>query len=101
LTPGGFFLYADVMPREKSDQCFELLRQIGFSAERDRDITHNVVLSCDEVAPLRARVFSNGNETGLVNNFLATPDSQVYQAMKNNSWVYRVCRFRKGSARTV
>jgi phthiocerol/phenolphthiocerol synthesis type-I polyketide synthase E len=99
LAPAGFFLYADVMPREKSNHSVGILRQVGFTVEQDRDITNNVVLSCDEIAPLRTQVFHSGNDTGLVNNFLATPDSQVYQAMKNGTWVYRICRFRKGSPR--
>jgi phthiocerol/phenolphthiocerol synthesis type-I polyketide synthase E len=100
LAPGGFFLYADVMPHEKSNHSVDMVRQVGFTVERDRDITNNVVLSCDEIAPLRAQVFHSGNDTGLVHNFLATPDSQVYQAMKNGAWVYRVCRFRRGSPGT-
>jgi phthiocerol/phenolphthiocerol synthesis type-I polyketide synthase E len=96
LAPGGALLYTDVMPREKSNECLGMLRQVGFIVETDRDITNNVVLSCNEIASPRAQVFQAGNDGRLVNNFLAAPGSQVYEEMKSGAWIYRICRLRKG-----
>jgi len=63
--------------------------------EKDRDITKNVVLSCNEIAASRAQVFQSGNDDQLVNNFLAAPGSQVYEEMRSGAWIYRICRLRK------
>jgi phthiocerol/phenolphthiocerol synthesis type-I polyketide synthase E len=98
LAPGGYFLYTDVMSRDKSDQGIGILRQLGFQVEVERDITNNVLLSCDEIASSRVQVFESGNDSGLVNNFLAAPGSQVYEEMKSRAWIYRILRLRKAAS---
>jgi SAM-dependent methyltransferase len=95
LGPGGRFLYTDVLPRTKSDECVGLLEQVGFTIERQRDITNNVLLSCDEVAASRVQAFQGGNDAALVSNFLAAPGSQVYEEMRSRAWVYRLFTLRK------
>jgi ubiquinone/menaquinone biosynthesis C-methylase UbiE len=95
LTANGDFLYTDVLPRGKSDECRGLLEQIGFTVVRARDTTANVLASCDQVASSRARVFETGNDARLVKNFLAAPGSQVYEGMKSGAWVYRLLALRK------
>ena len=97
LAPGGHFLYTDVLPRTKSDECVGLLRQIGFTIARERDITANVLLSCDEIAAPRTQAFQGGNDAGLVNNFLAAPGSQVYEEMRSRAWVYRLFTLQKAN----
>jgi hypothetical protein len=101
LAAGGLFLYADVMPRDKSNECLGMLQRLGFTVEQDRDITTNAVLSCDEVASSRTRVFRPGNDPTLINNFLAAPGSPVYEEMKSGNWVYRILKLRKGHPKNL
>jgi len=97
LAPEGYFLYTDFMRRNKSNDCVEILRNLGFEVERDRDITGNVLLSCDEVAFSRVKAFRSGNETDaeLMQHFLAAPGSPVYEGMKNGALTYRILKARK------
>src|SRR5262249_54257950 len=86
LSPGGAFLYSDLQPLEQMDANLRHLLRLGFVLERDTDITSNVLLSCDEVARTRVQAFSAGNDSTLMQNFLATPESQVYDEMKSGRW---------------
>jgi len=95
LSPGGCFLYTDVMPIEAIAAHLAELKRIGFVMEVERDITSNVLLSCDEVATARVGAFDSGNDQHLMSNFLATPGSQVYEDMRSGRWSYRIYRFRK------
>jgi SAM-dependent methyltransferase len=95
LRPGGHFLYTDVLPRNKSAECVGLLEQLGFNVLRQRDITANVLLSCDEIAASRVQAFQGGNDATLVRNFLAAPGSQVYEEMRSRAWVYRLFTLQK------
>jgi ubiquinone/menaquinone biosynthesis C-methylase UbiE len=98
LRPGGCFLYTDVMPVLDMPRYLAELKRIGFVLEVDRDITPNVLLSCDEVATTRVSAFDSGNDQQLMSNFLATPGSQVYEDMRSRRWSYRIFRFRKPAA---
>lgn len=95
LVPGGCFLYTDLMPVEIIAANLAELKRIGFVMELERDITRNALLSCDEVATARVSAFDSGNDQNLMNNFLATPGSQVYEDMRSERWSYRIYRFRK------
>ena len=95
LTPGGAFLYTDVQPVQQLAINLALLKRLGFLLERDTDITSNVLLSCDEVARTRVQAFSAENDPTLMQNFLATPESEVYDEMKSGRWQYRIFRLRK------
>jgi ubiquinone/menaquinone biosynthesis C-methylase UbiE len=98
LSPGGFFLYTDLQPVQQVETNRQLLKRLGFALERDTDITPNVLLSCDEVARTRVQAFSEANDPTLMQNFLATPESQVYEEMKSGRWQYRSFRLKKPSA---
>jgi phthiocerol/phenolphthiocerol synthesis type-I polyketide synthase E len=95
LQPGGYFLYTDVMQRDKSAQCLGVLVNIGFEVERDRDITRNVILSCDDIAATRVQAFQGANDPALMANFLAAPGSMVYEEMNAGTWIYRILKLRK------
>jgi ubiquinone/menaquinone biosynthesis C-methylase UbiE len=97
LMPGGSFLYTDLQPPQQFEYNLGLLRQVGFVLERDTDITSNVLLSCDEVARTRVQAFHAENDPALMQNFLATPESQVYEEMKSGQWQYRIFRLKKPS----
>jgi SAM-dependent methyltransferase len=95
LAPGGCFLYTDVFPKDTIAEYLAMLKLAGFTMEVERDITANVLLSCDEVARARVAAYDVGNDSELMNNFLATPGSQVYEDMRTGRWSYRIYRFRK------
>lgn len=95
LKPGGCFLYTDVMPVEAMSSCTALLMGTGFVVERDRDITTNVVLSCDEIARTRLQAFDQNNDRNLMHDFLAVPGSAIYDNMRAGSCTYRIFRLRK------
>jgi SAM-dependent methyltransferase len=98
LAPGGCFCYTDVMPVQAITEYLGVLQATGFTMEIERDITENVLLSCDEVARARVGAFAAGNDPELMNNFLAAPGSQVYEDMRSGRWSYRIYRFRKAAA---
>lgn len=95
LSPGGHFLYTDVLPVAQMSEWLGLLRVTGFVVERDRDITGNVLLSCDELARNRMQAFTGENDQSLMRNFLGAPGSEVYEEMKARRWTYRIFKLRK------
>ena len=97
LAPGGCFLYTDLMPTQSIPEYLSLLNQAGLRMELERDITENVLLSCDEIARSRVDAYDAGNDPELMKNFLATPESQVYDDMRSRRWSYRIYRFRRPS----
>jgi SAM-dependent methyltransferase len=95
LAPGGHFLYTDTLALQQMTNCIGYLQQLGFELLRDRDITRNVLLSCDEIAQTRVSAFDARNDPQLIQNFLATPGSQVYEELKSGVWTYRILKLRK------
>ena len=57
LKTGGWFLYTDLLPVQRWMEVRALLAPLGFTLDDDRDITANVLASCDEVAATRAQAF--------------------------------------------
>jgi ubiquinone/menaquinone biosynthesis C-methylase UbiE len=90
LKPGGHFLYSDLFPRNEMERHVNELRRLGFSVLKDHDITRNVVLSCDEIAEMRTQSFAQTNDPLLLDEFLATPASAVYQDMARGITTYRI-----------
>jgi ubiquinone/menaquinone biosynthesis C-methylase UbiE len=97
LRPGGYFLYTDALAVQQLATSLAYLDHIGFEVERNRNITNNVLLSCDQVAASRVQAFDSRNDQQLMQNFLATPGSQVYEDMRSGRWEYRIFKLRKRS----
>lgn len=95
LVPGGHFLYTDVLPVERWKTGLQVLNDLGFTVEQDRDITANVLLSCDQVARRYLKAYARTNDQKVLEDFLSTPGSFVYEGMRTGNWVYRMVRFRK------
>ena len=95
LKPGGYFLYTDVLPVVRLDECMGFLRETGFHMERELDITRNVLLSCDDISSHHAKIFLKENHQGVMNNFLAVPNSPVYNHMRTGQYKYMLFKFRK------
>ena len=90
LAEGGLFLYADLLPVTRWAEVRVLLPPLGLEIFADRNITPNVLASCDEVADTRAQAFGGNNAA--IDNFLAVPGSMVYEQMNSGAWEYRIVR---------
>jgi len=90
LVKGGRFLYTDLLPVPRWLEVRALLEPLGFRIVEERDITPNVLASCDHVAATRAQAF--GGRDAMIDNFLAVPGSAVYEQMKSGAWEYRLLR---------
>lgn len=89
----GKFLYTDLLPVERWAEVRALLPPLGFRIMNERDITANVLASCDDVAATRAQAF--GGHDAMIDNFLAVPGSAVYEQMNSGAWQYRILRAEK------
>jgi len=98
LAPGGHFLYTDALSAQQVTSSLAYLDHLGLALVDDRDITRNVLLSCDEIAATRVQAFDQRNDQNLMQNFLATPGSQVYEEMRSGRWTYRIFKLRKQQA---
>lgn len=90
LTQGGLFLYTDLLPQQRWMEVSVLLPPLGLRIVSERDITRNVLASCDSVAEVRAQAF--GEKNAAIDNFLAVPGSAVYTQMSSSAWAYRLVR---------
>lgn len=93
LRRGGCFLYSDCLAPLRFAEAVRYLGELGLRLERDRDITPNVLLSCDQVA--RARIQAYGASTAELENFLGAPGSQYYEDMRSGRMSYRILKLRK------
>lgn len=94
LKPGGHFVYTDLIPTEALQVRLQMLAAVGLRLEHRRDISSNVLLSCDETAARNARAFADSNDQKLMEDFLGVPESGLYEAMKQGTQRYMLYRFR-------
>lgn len=92
LRPGGWFLHGDLLPGARWPEVRAILAVLGLTVETDREITANVLASCDEIAAGRVHAF--GEPTAAIASFLAVPGSPVYEQMRTGVWEYRIVRSR-------
>jgi phthiocerol/phenolphthiocerol synthesis type-I polyketide synthase E len=95
LAPNGYFLYTDALPLLRVSASLAYLQHIGFTLEHDRDITNNVLLSCDEISTTRVQAFDSRNDQEVMQGFLATPGSPIYEEMRSGRCSYRIMKLRK------
>jgi SAM-dependent methyltransferase len=98
LRPGGYLLYTDLFSAAYEQHNLRFLRDLGLVVEHDRDITSNVLLSCDETADRYLRTYAGYDaelDNEFVKNFLAAPGSQAYNELKDGRLTYRIFRLRK------
>jgi SAM-dependent methyltransferase len=98
LRTPGYFLYTDLLPVDRIKESHKLLQALGFVVEHDRDISLNVLLSCDQIARARTAAFGGANDPNLMREFLGAPGSEGYESLRAGRWQYRIFRFRKGAA---
>ena len=95
LVPAGAFLYTDLFAAARYRAQIAQLTGLGFAIESERDITRNVLLSCDESAQTHRGAFQAGPGDPGFDSFLGMPGSQVYQEMADGRSTYRMLRLRK------
>jgi hypothetical protein len=83
------------MPASEAASRLDRLTAHGFRTELARDITSNVVRSCDELAGIHAQAFDAGNAPEVLGEFLAVPGSQNYDNLRSRRLVYGIWRLRK------
>ena len=96
LGPGGRFLYTDLLPVEHMESYLSCLRGLGFTLERDQDITPNVLLSLGSYAKRNLEVHSAPAGKEVMEFFLATPGSKPYRDLQEGRLSYRIWQLRKG-----
>lgn len=112
LRPGGYFLYADIIDSEQLASRLEFLKQ-HFHIERFRDITQNVVASCDEIAARRLNLIkgfdqerfmgglqitdSNKTYDALISRLLCVPGSAKYNKMRDGVETYVIIKLLKAA----
>ncbi|MCP4104555.1 MAG: class I SAM-dependent methyltransferase [Desulfobacteraceae bacterium] len=95
LKLGGYFLYTDLISCEDIEKYQNILQGLGFAIERKQNITSNVLMSCDDIADTHSGAYSGKNDPGFLENFLAMPDSPVYNKMRNGKSEYLLYKFHK------
>jgi ubiquinone/menaquinone biosynthesis C-methylase UbiE len=100
LKPGGHFLYTDALPTVRFAEGAAYMRRQGFNLELDRDITANVLASCDELASQRLDAFAAQVDSNM-RDFLGAPGSEFYDEMKRGAWAYRIQRWQKPVASRI
>ncbi|HEX6717996.1 MAG TPA: class I SAM-dependent methyltransferase [Pyrinomonadaceae bacterium] len=100
LRSGGYFLYADLLPSDKVEGYLTVLQGMGFVLESDRNITNNVLLSCDDMAQRNLAAFDTA-KTELMHDFLAVPNSSVYEALREGQTSYHIFKLHKPDSRQV
>lgn len=98
LRPHGHFLYGDIFPVGSISGHKDYLRAIGFELLHEDDITENVLLSCDQIAPQRKQAyagFENKDIAKVISTFIAAPGSSTYDTLKSGAERFITMAFQK------
>ncbi|MGR9107108.1 MAG: SDR family NAD(P)-dependent oxidoreductase [Gammaproteobacteria bacterium] len=95
LTPEGRFLYTDLFPVNMAGECVAYLQALGFTLLDEKDITSNVLASCDEIGAAHFHAFADGNDAEALANFLGVPGSKIYNDIQQGYSTYRLYDFKK------
>jgi len=90
LKQSGYFLYADVLPKQTFQEMENYITSLSFEIIRAQDITSNVLMSFESLASSYIGI----NESTL-NEFLAMLDSRNYRKLKEGEAEYRIYSIRK------
>jgi SAM-dependent methyltransferase len=93
LNANGIFLYTGVLSVRAWAETRAEFAALRLDLFGDRNITRNVLASCDAVAARHAKAY--GGRDTLLDNFLAMPGSDVYEQMRSGAWEYRILRARR------
>jgi SAM-dependent methyltransferase len=97
LRAGGQFLYATLLPVEQFPKDLNTLIHLGLVLERDRDVTSNVLASCDQCEDGLFEGIEPTGEDARIADAIGFPGSRVYDYMKSGRTAYRIFRLKKDS----
>ncbi|MGH9630276.1 MAG: class I SAM-dependent methyltransferase [Bryobacteraceae bacterium] len=95
LAPGGWFHYTDLLTGQDWNHAEAELTALGFMTEARREITSNVLLSCDETAQRHRTAFGTTGSDPAIQEFLAVPGSSNYDRLQSRELVYNIVTMRK------
>lgn len=96
LRPHGIFLYTDLLTTSSLPARRAALARLGLRLEIERDVTANVLRSCDLVAARRSAAFT-GTSGSELDDFLAVPGSIHYERMRSGEATYVIWQLRAPS----
>ena len=99
MRSGGWFLHTDLLPGQRWMEVHVLLEPLGFTIREDRDITPNVLASCDEVAATEGSGVRRQQRDD--RQLPRRAGSAVYEQMRSGAWEYRILRARRAIAEKV
>ena len=97
LVPGGWFLYTDLVATASLPARRAALARLSLCPEVERDVTANVLRSCDLVAARRRAAFAppiGGHDPSDLGDFLAVPGSAHYEDMRRGEATYVIWQLR-------
>ncbi len=98
LKPGGAFLYADFFSEEELRDVRRWLAEAGFVAERDLDITENVLRAMELDSEWKREKIERmlpGGLAGLFGQFAGLKDTRIYTTFRERTLTYRSFVLRK------
>ena len=95
LRPDGMFMYTDTVPADELADRRATAAALGFAVTVERDVTANVLRSCDEQAAIHAGAFEAANDRTVLADFLALPDSSNYRSMASGRLRYMIWQWRR------
>jgi len=96
LGPGGIFLYSDLFDIQIFPVRKQYLQDLGFIVQYDRDITSNVLLSCQEGEKSRMALYpAQPDDKEALIDFLGAPGSRNYRDLENGDKTYRILKLKK------
>lgn len=97
LEPGGAFLYAGVLDADKFARCERYMADIGFDFIRKRDITSNVLRSCEQTALKMFQAYGEmeEEEQEALRETLAVPGSRLYNELEQGVKLYQILTLTK------
>jgi SAM-dependent methyltransferase len=104
LRPGGHFVFVDLVPAEARGGMRALLKGLGFSLLRERDVTAAVLRARADAASAEDAVFAGiaaaSPETAdFLDTYRAGPDTPMFRAMGHGAVQYMIYRLRRIDAR--
>lgn len=94
LTPGGTFLYTDILAADSLGWRREHLRARNLHLYAERDITAQVLAACDLIAERRQASFAGAVDDSL-RDFLCVPGSPTYEDLRQGRKMYVLWRLRR------
>lgn len=101
LRPGGYFLWADMRPREERDTVLAQFQNAGLELRQEEDITPNVLLALDGVSDRKRETISRYVPRYLLpwfEDFAGVRGTRVYESLRKGDVQYRRCALQKPTA---